>query len=184
MEAIGAVLGFRTGRRGIICTDERTAVVNREKEHAGSGARGERVALWAMRIAFLAVFAVNVDCALSFVISPEAHMGAYELSGVAGAAAVRGLGVAFLMWNVTYPAFVLRPAKWPVLGWVVLAQQLVGLVGESLILAGLPAGHEMLAAGILRFIIFDAAGLILMAAAFALWLVLRKRGDGGGDADA
>ncbi|MBR3257487.1 MAG: hypothetical protein IKF96_00700 [Eggerthellaceae bacterium] len=159
------------------------AVENRAKERNGIGARGERVALWAMRIAFLAVFAVNLDCALSFIISPEAHMGAYGLSGVAGAAAVQGLGVAFLMWNVTYPAFILRPAKWSVLGWVVLVQQLVGLVGESLILAGLPAGHQVLAAGILRFIAFDGAGLVLMAATFALWLAIRKR-NGNEVADA
>ena len=156
---------------------------NRVIERSGAGARGERVALWAMRIAFLAVFAVNLDCALSFIISPEAHMGAYGLSGVAGAAAVQGLGVAFLMWNVTYPAFILRPAKWSVLGWVVLVQQLVGLVGESLILAGLPAGHQVLAAGILRFIAFDGAGLVLMAATFALWLAIRKR-NGNEVADA
>ncbi len=156
---------------------------NQVKERAGGGARRERVALWAVRIAFLAVFAVNVDCALSFIVSPEAHMGAYELSGVAGVAAVRGLGVAFLMWNVTYPAFILRPAKWPVLGWVVLVQQLVGLVGESLILAGLPAGHEVLAQGILRFIVFDGAGLVVMAVTFGIWLALRRR-NGNEVADA
>ena len=141
----------------------------------GGGTRGERVARWVVRLAFAAVFAVNVDCALSFIISPEAYMGAYELAGVSGAAAVRGIGVAFLMWNVTYPAFIALPERWPVLGWVILAQQLVGLVGESLILAGLPAGHATLAAGIKLFIASDAAGLVAMAAAFAVWLVLRRR---------
>ena len=52
---------------------------------------------------------------------------------------------------------------------VVLVQQAIGLVGETAILLGLPGGHEVLAASILRFIAFDAAGLVLMAAAFA-WL--------------
>ena len=52
---------------------------------------------------------------------------------------------------------------------VVLVQQAIGLVGETAILLGLPGGHKMLAASILRFIAFDAAGLVLMAAAFA-WL--------------
>ena len=136
----------------------------------------ERIALWAVRIVFAAVFAVNVDCALSFIVDPGAYAGSYELAGVAGEAAVRGLGVAFLMWNVTYPGFIAKPQKWPVLGWIILAQQLVGLVGESLILAGLPAGHEVLCAGIRLFIIFDAAGLVLMAAAFAWWMAVRRRG--------
>ena len=135
----------------------------------------ERIALWAVRVAFFAVFAVNMDCALSFIIRPEAFMGAYELSGVAGEAAVRGLGIAFAMWNAAYPAFIATPARFLVLGWVILAQQAVGLVGESLLLAALPAGHGVLAAGITRFIVFDGVGLVLMSLAFAWWLVTRRR---------
>ena len=136
----------------------------------------ERIARWAVRIVFAAVFAVNMECAVSFMANPGAYAGGYELAGVAGEAAVRGLGVAFAMWNVTYPAFIVAPQRWPVLGWVILAQQLAGLVGESLILAGLPAGHEVLAAGIMLFIKFDAAGLVLMAAVFAWWMAVRRRG--------
>ena len=148
--------------------------VTRESGTSGK-ATCESVARWAVRIAFLAVFLVNMDCALSFIARPAAFAGAYELSGVAGEAAVRGLGVAFAMWNVTYPAFIVRPDRWPVLGWVILVQQLVGLVGESVLLAALPAGHEVLVSGITRFIVFDGAGLVLMAAAFAWWLVARRR---------
>lgn len=123
----------------------------------------------AARIAVALVFALNVQCALQFVLWPEAFAGAYELSGVAGEAAVRGLGVAFLMWNATYPAVIASPRRFRALYVVVLVQQAIGLVGETAILLGLPGGHEVLAASILRFIAFDAAGLILMAAAFA-WL--------------
>ena len=88
----------------------------------------------AARIAVAIVFALNVQCALQFVLWPDAFAGAYELSGVAGEAAV----------------------------------------GETAILLGLPAGHEVLAASILRFIAFDAGGLVLMAAAFA-WMLIRGR---------
>ena len=147
---------------------------NGEERDLKRASRREQVARWAVRIVFAAVFAVNVECALAFIANPGAYAGSYELAGVPGEAAVRGLGVAFLMWNVTYPAFIVRPEKWPVLGWVILAQQAVGLVGESLILAGLPAGHGVLAVGIRLFIIFDAAGLVCMAAAFAWWLVARR----------
>ena len=60
-----------------------------------------RVAGLAARIAVALVFALNVQCAVSFVLWPGAYAGGFELEGVPGAAAGRGLGVAFLMWNAT-----------------------------------------------------------------------------------
>ena len=123
---------------------------------------------WTVRIAFALVFVLNVQCALQFVLFPDAMTGAYELEGVAGRAAVQGVGIAFLMWNVTYPAFIAAPQRFRVLGWVILAQQAIGLAGETALLLTLPAGHATLSASIARFIAFDAAGLIVMAVAFAL----------------
>lgn len=133
-----------------------------------------RRAAWLVRLAFALVFVINVQCAVSFVLWPGAYAGGFELEGVPGAAAVRGLGVAFLMWNATYPAVIANPRRFRALYAVVLAQQAVGLAGESWILLSLPAGHAALAASIVRFIAFDAAGLVLMAAAFA-WLALADR---------
>lgn len=119
------------------------------------------------RVAVAVVFALNVQCAVQFVLWPETFAEAYELSGIAGEAAVRGLGIAFLMWNTTYPAVIASPRRFRVLFVVVLAQQMIGIAGETAIMLGLPAGHAVLGSSILRFIAFDAAGLILMAAAFA-----------------
>ena len=138
------------------------------------GRRGIPASIWAVRIVFAAVFILNVQCAVQFVFSPANFAGAYELSGVAGRAAVQGLGVAFLMWNVTYPAVIAAPIKFRALGVVVLLQQAVGLVGEAYILVLLPAGHEVLAASIQRFIGFDAVGLVCMAVAFGWCMVLRR----------
>ena len=129
-----------------------------------------RWAKWLVRLAFAAVFAVNVQCAVQFVLWPEGFSAAYELSGVAGEAAVRGIGIAFLMWNVTYPAVIVDPERFRALGWVVLVQQLVGLVGESCLLLTLPTGHDLLASSVLRFVAFDGAGLVLMGIAWALAL--------------
>ena len=126
------------------------------------------------RIAVAAVFALNVQCALQFLLWPAAFAGAYELSGVAGETAVRGLGVAFLMWNATYPAVIASPRRFRSLYAVVLAQHAIGLAGETAILLGLPAGHGALAGSIARFIAFDAAGLAVMLAAF-LWLAASAR---------
>lgn len=136
--------------------------------------RSQRTAGIAARVAVALVFAANVQCAASFVLWPEAFAGGFELTGVPGAAAVRGLGVAFLMWNATYPPVIANPHRFRALFVVVLVQQAMGLAGESWILLSLPVGHTALAASIIRFIAFDAAGLVLMAAAFA-WLVLADR---------
>lgn len=130
--------------------------------------------MWFARIAFAVVFAINVQCALSFVLDPGGYAAAYELEGVAGEAAMRGIGIAFLMWNATYPAFIASPRRFVAVGWIVLAQQAIGLVGESALLVGLPPNHDVLAASVLRFVAFDGAGLVLMAIAFACMLLSTK----------
>ncbi|MEG0302284.1 hypothetical protein [Gordonibacter sp.] len=139
--------------------------------------KGTQAAAIAARVAVAAVFVVNVQCALSFVLQPAAFAGSFELTGagIAGETAVRGLGVAFLMWNATYPAVIASPRRFRALYVVVLVQQAIGLVGESMIRLGLPAGHADLAASIDQFVAFDAAGLVLMAGTFAALLVADRR---------
>ena len=126
-----------------------------------------RRAAWLARAAFLLVFAINVQCAASFVLWPDAYAPSFEVAGVPGAAAVQGLGIAFLMWNATYPAVIASPLRFR-------AVAAIGLAGVSWLRFGLPAGHAALSASIERFILFDAAGLVLMAAAFG-WLLWVKR---------
>jgi hypothetical protein len=82
---------------------------------------------------------------------------------------VRGFGILFLMWNVPYLPVILSPQQ-RVLFTVILIQQALGVIGETWLYLTLPAGHDALRATGLRFIIFDAGGLLLMAAA---WLFLR-----------
>lgn len=137
--------------------------------------RSVKIATWAVRLCFAFVFVVNVQCALGFALAPEAYMGAYELGGVPGRVATQGIGIAFLMWNCTYPLVIWRPERHRALASVVLAQQVVGLVGESLIRATLPAGHDLLASSIDLFIAFDAIGLVLMAASWGIFFLLEKR---------
>lgn len=132
-----------------------------------------RVATWTVRVAYLIVFVVNVQCAMSFIVDPESYAGAYELSGVAGNVAVQGMGLVFLMWNATYPAVIVNPRRFRAMSVVVLVQQIIGLVGESWIRFSLPAGHEVLSASLLRFIAFDGFGLAIMAATF-IWLLVAE----------
>lgn len=131
--------------------------------------------VWAARLALILVFIVNVQCALAFIVWPQAFAPAYELSGVAGSAAVQGLGVAFLMWNATYLLAIVNPDRFSVVFALVLAQQIIGLIGESMIYLSIPDGHELLAASILRFIAVDGAGLFLLSITFGALLVSRKR---------
>lgn len=133
-------------------------------------------AFWAARVGFGLVFLLNVQCAVEFIISPEAFLEAYELTGIGGETAIRGLGIAFLMWNVTYPLFIVAPDRFPYLSWIIVAQQLIGLIGESLLRFHLPAGHGLLAQSIDRFIGFDGLGLVvLLGCSIALAVALRKR---------
>ncbi len=133
-----------------------------------------RAAVWFARMAVLLVFAVNLSCIISFLFFPERYIGAYELDGVPGTVALQGLAIAFLMWNATYPLVIINPVKYRAVFAIVLVQQLIGLLGESALLFGLGGGHQQLAGSIQRFIVFDGAGLVLMAASFAVLLVSAK----------
>jgi hypothetical protein len=125
---------------------------------------------WVTRFLVLTVFAINLHCVISFIFTPERSLDAFELAGVPGTVAIQGIGIAFLMWNATYPLVIFNPRKYRALFVVVLVQQIIGLVGESIIYLALPAGHQVLGESILRFIVFDAAGLLLLAVGFALTL--------------
>ena len=128
---------------------------------------------WVARVLVALVFFVNVQCALQFVLWPGAYTAAYQLEGASAEAIVQSFGICFLMWNATYPPVIAHPGKHRVLFTVVLAQQLIGLFGETLLYFSLGSELAMLASSVLRFIIFDALGLVLLACAFA---VSRERG--------
>ena len=125
-------------------------------------------ALTIARVLVAVVFASNILCVLQFIVTPEAHTAAYQLQGPSAVAIVQSFGICFLMWNATYPPVIAQPAKYRVLFTVVIAQQVIGLVGESILLASLGPGLTTLAGSIVRFIVFDAAGLVLLAIAFVL----------------
>lgn len=123
-------------------------------------------ATWVSRVVVLAVFLMNLWCIVGFFFFPERYSGYYELSGLAGNVAIRGIAVAFLMWNVTFPFVIFHPLKNLTVYTIVLIQQAVGLIGESIILQGIESGHSMLSSSIERFIFFDGLGLISMLVAY------------------
>ncbi len=136
---------------------------------------GHSIRCWIARLLVFVVFCWNMACIISFLTEPNAVMGSYQLSGEVGRATIRGMGIAFLMWNATYPAVIVAPQRFRTLFIVVLAQQLIGLIGETWIMSGLTASMSVLSSSILRFVAFDAAGLVMMAIAFALSGGLARR---------
>jgi hypothetical protein len=138
-----------------------------------------RLSLWLARLALGVVFFFNVTCALAFIVRPSAYVYGFEVSGVAGEALVRGMGILFLMWNTTYPLAISHPYRYRWLFAIVLAQQAIGLAGETWMLLALPPGHDALAATGWRFVAFDGGGLMAMAVAFG-WMVSRWHEKGAG----
>jgi hypothetical protein len=124
--------------------------------------------IWISRLFIGVVTAWNLQAAFVFVFSPGMLAGAYELSGAAGEAAVRGVGVLFLIWNVPYLFALFDPIRYKLALYFALLMQLIGLIGESYILSTLSAEHAILNNSISRFITFDATGLLLLALAYLL----------------
>jgi hypothetical protein len=121
---------------------------------------------WIARVLVALVFVINVQCALQFILWPGAYTAAYQVEGSSAEAMVRTVGICFLMWNATYPPVIVHPDKYRVLFGVVIAQQVIGLVGESLLFTTLTPDLAILASSVIRFIIFDAAGLAALTVAF------------------
>ncbi len=124
--------------------------------------------LWIARILIGIVAAWNLQCALVFLLHPGAFAPGFEVSGAPGEAALRGIAVLFVMWNVPYLVALWHPRRHRLSLWEALAMQGIGLIGESAILLTLPGQHALLHASLLRFIAFDAAGLVLLGGAVLL----------------
>jgi hypothetical protein len=133
---------------------------------------------WA-RAALLLVLAWNLSAAIPFVLRPADYAAGFELSGAPGEIAVRGMGLLLLMWAVPFVPALIHPVRYRVAFVCVLAMQVIGLAGESLMFIGLPAGHASLRATGLRFIAFDAAGLVVLSAAFLFTLYASRPAQDG-----
>ena len=117
----------------------------------------------------------NVQAAMAFLLWPERFVAAYELEGFAGAAALRGIGVLFLMWNIPYLVALWHPVRFRVSLFEALAMQSIGLIGEGIIYLTLASSFSVLKSSVSRFILFDAVGLLLLVIAF--WITRAKHFD-------
>jgi hypothetical protein len=124
--------------------------------------------VWTARLLIGVVVAWNLECTLVFLLHPGLYAAGFELTGIPGEAAVRGFAVLFLMWNIPYLVALWHPLQNRRSLWEALAMQSVGVIGESLILFSIPAGYPVLFSSLVRFIIFDAAGVVALIGAIML----------------
>jgi len=134
--------------------------------------------IWSARALIGIVLFVNIQSAVFFLIQPERYIYSFELTGAAGAAALRGFAILFLMWNVPYFFALLQPVKNTISLIEANVMQFIGLLGETLLYFSLHEQHTLLPGSILRFIVFDGFGLVLLS--IALWIVspLRVKNSG------
>lgn len=124
--------------------------------------------LFATRILIALVVLVNLQCAGVFILSPSRYAVGFELSGLPGEAAVRGFGVLFVMWSIPYLVALYDPVRFRSSLYEALVMQGIGLVGEIFIYQSLPDSFSLARSSILRFILFDAAGLVALILAACL----------------
>jgi hypothetical protein len=116
---------------------------------------------------------LNLQAAVYFMFKPADYAPGFELSGVPGEAMIRGLGLLFLMWNIPYLVALVNPFRHFVSYIEAVVMQAIGVTGETLILITLSGNHPIIHASVIRFIIFDGAGLLLLLA--GLLLVSRNK---------
>lgn len=134
------------------------------------------IVLWLSRLCIGLVFFFNVQCAVVFLTAPGLYSPSFELSGIPGEGMVRGLGILFLMWNVPYAFALWHPFRFRLSLLQAGIMQTLGVVGETLLWFSMPSSYSLVRSSVLRFIIFDAAGLVLLLlASWLVWLNMRKK---------
>jgi len=119
------------------------------------------------------VCVVNIQAGLDFYFRPELYTSAYELIGIPGQIAISGFGILFIMWNIPYIFALWNPIKNKTFLLQAIIMQFIGCIGETSLLFRLPENsYSQLSYSILRFVIFDSIGLLMLIAAI---LILRNK---------
>lgn len=122
-----------------------------------------------------AVLLMNVQCAALFLLTPEKYVSGFSVSGIVGRMLVQSLGILFIMWNIPYFFAVLNPYTHRVSLIEAAIMQTIGWAGETLLFLTSPEAPETLRGTVQRFIFFDGAGLIFMAASvFIVYFVASR----------
>lgn len=131
--------------------------------------------LMIVRVLIGLVTFMNLQAAAYFLIRPADYAQGFELSGTPGNAMIQGMGLLFVMWNIPYIIALINPVKHFVSLIEAVIMQAIGVFGETILLLLLKGEHPRLEASVLRFIIFDGAGLVFLVAAWILMIRFRRR---------
>lgn len=131
--------------------------------------------LWVARGLVAGVTFMNLQAAVSFLWQPARFAPAFELIGEPGRAIIQGVGLLFLMWCVPYVFALVNPQRHFVSLLQAVVMQGIGVIGESILLMLLNGEHPQIHASVLRFILFDAGGLVLLLVALILMIVFRRQ---------
>ncbi len=124
--------------------------------------------VWIARLLVAVVIFINLQAALQYILNPNAYSGAFELEGIPGMAAVMGVGILYVMWQVPYVFAAINPIEHRLSLTEAVLMQAIGLLGETWLRSRIPTEHDILRNSILRYIIFDAGGLVLLGIAWFL----------------
>lgn len=130
-----------------------------------------KLKLWLGRLLIAIVVFLNLQAAVLFLVRPADYAPGFELNGAAGNAMIQAMGLLFLMWNVPYIVALSQPVKRRTSLLEAILMQFIGVAGETLLWHWLPAGHPVVDASVIRFILFDAGDLLLLICA---WLLTRR----------
>jgi hypothetical protein len=125
-------------------------------------------AIWIARSLIALVLFWNLLAAFQFMLHPQHYVPSFQVEGVPGQTAIIGVGILFVMWQVPYAFALYHPIKFRISLWQALIMQTIGVLGESILLTTIPSEYQTLRGSILRFILFDAAGLLLLIGALLL----------------
>jgi hypothetical protein len=126
------------------------------------------------RILIAVVTFLNLQAAFYFMLSPGDYAPAFELTGPPGSAVIQGMGLLFLMWNIPYLVALINPLRHTVSMIEAMIMQGIGVFGETALLLTLKGEHPQIHASVLRFILFDGSGFVVLSIALVL-ITLYKR---------
>lgn len=143
--------------------------------HFSNESRKDPSKIFLVRILIALVFASNILCAFQFLINPSGYIQQFNLEGEAGTVVIRSLGILFFMWNVPYAIALFNPYRYSIALFSAVVMQLIGFLGETWIYFSIQSLVNT-KSSILRFMVFDFVGLVVLSIAFALLFNKRKNG--------
>lgn len=120
------------------------------------------------RLLIAVVTFFNLQAALALLIWAPGYADMIGVAGSGGTLLVHALGVLFVMWNIPYLFALADPVRNRVSLIEALLMQTIGLAGEILLLSLGSPYLPAVSAIVVRYIVFDAAGLALLTGAYFL----------------